>query len=100
MIRELGLSADEVESILCNDSGLLGLSQWINDVSLLQNSDALAAQFALNYYCSKAAQFMGMMAVALGGGDGIVFTGGIGEHSTLVRDKILQQLTLFRLVCT
>lgn len=96
MIRELGLSADEVESILYNDSGLLGLSQWTNDVSLLQNSDAPAAQFALNYYCLKAAQFMGMMAVALGGVDGIVFTGGIGEHSTLVRDKILQQLTLFR----
>jgi acetate kinase len=79
-----------------NESGLLGLSQWTNDVSLLQNSDAPAAHFAFNYYCLKAAQFMGMMAVALGGVDGIVFTGGIGEHSTLVRDKILQQLTLFR----
>jgi acetate kinase len=96
MIRELGLSADEVESILYNKSGLLGLSQWTNDMNLLQNSDEPAAQFALHYFCLRTAQFMGMMAVTLGGLDGIVFTGGIGEHSTVVRDKILQHLTLFR----
>ena len=96
MIRELGLSADEVESILYNESGLLGLSQWTNDMNLLQNSDEPAAQFALNYFCLRTAQFMGLMAVTLGGVDGIVFTGGIGEHSTLVRDKILQHLALFR----
>ena len=96
MIRELGLSADEVESILYNESGLLGLSQWTNDMNLLQNSDEPEAQFALNYFCLRTAQFMGMMAVTLGGVDGIVFTGGIGEHSTFVRDKILQHLALLR----
>lgn len=96
MIRELGLSTDEVESILYNESGLLGLSEWTNDVSLLQGSDKPRPQFALNYFCLRAAQLMGMMAVALGGIDGIVFTGGIGENSDFVRDNILSRLVFLQ----
>lgn len=96
MIRELGLSTDEVESILYNESGLLGLSEWTNDVGLLQGSDNPRAQFALNYFCLRAAQLVGMMAVALGGIDGIVFTGGIGENSDFVRDNILSRLVFLQ----
>ncbi|MDP3561824.1 MAG: acetate/propionate family kinase [Legionellaceae bacterium] len=96
MIRELGLSADEVESILYNESGLLGLSEWTNNVSLLQNSEKPKAQFALNYFCLRTAQLMGMMAVALGGIDCIVFTGGIGENSDFVRDNILKRLAFLQ----
>lgn len=96
MIRELGLSTDEVESILYNESGLRGLSEWTNDVSLLQGSDTPKARFALNYFCLKAAQLMGMMAVALGGIDCIVFTGGIGENSDFVRDNIVNRLAFLQ----
>ena len=39
---------------------------------------------------------MGVMAVALGGVDGIVFTGGIGENSAVIRDSILSYLELFK----
>lgn len=92
MIRDLGLSPDEVESILYNESGLLGLSDWTNDMRFLQDSNEQKAKFALEYFCLKAAQLMGMMVVALGGVDGIVFTGGIGENSALVRDNILHRL--------
>jgi acetate kinase len=96
MIRELGLSADEVESILYSESGLLGLSEWTNDVSLLQGSDKPKARFALNYFCLRTAQLMGMMAVALGGIDCIVFTGGIGENSDFVRSNILNRLAFLQ----
>lgn len=96
MIRELGLSPEETESILYHESGLKGLSDWTHDVRLLQDSNKPKARFALDYFCMRAAQLMGMMAVALGGVDGIVFTGGIGENSSLIRDTILCRLDFLR----
>lgn len=93
LIRELGLSADEVESMLYNESGLKGLSNETNNVRLLQESDNSAAKFALDYFCMKTAQYICMMSASLGGIDGIVFTGGIGENSQFVRQRILFHLT-------
>ncbi|HGO6800111.1 TPA: acetate/propionate family kinase [Legionella pneumophila] len=96
MMRHLGLSTDEVERLLYNESGLLGLSGLSNDVKILQDSEDTRAQFALDYFCLKAAQFMGMMAVTLGGMDAIVFTGGIGENSAFVRNTILRHLKFLK----
>lgn len=96
MIRELKLSSNDVESILYHQSGLLGLSDWTHDVRLLQGSNESKARFALDYFCMRTAQLAGMMAVALGGIDGIVFTGGIGENSNFIRDKILHHLDFLR----
>ncbi|KTD32070.1 acetate/propionate family kinase [Legionella israelensis] len=96
LIRELGLSADEVESLLYNESGLKGLSNWTNDVRLLQESDSFAAKFALDYFCIKTAQYICMMSASLGGIDGIVFTGGIGENSEYIRQRILSHLAFLR----
>ncbi|MDO5216271.1 acetate/propionate family kinase [Legionella pneumophila] len=96
MIRELGLSPEELESILYHEAGLKGLSDWTQDVSLLQDSNEPKARFALDYFCLRTAQLMGMMAVALGGVDGIVFTGGIGENSSLIRNHILHHLAFLR----
>ncbi|BCA94519.1 acetate kinase [Legionella antarctica] len=92
MLRHLNLSLDEVEKILYDDSGLLGLSGLTNDVKELQNSDDNNANFALDYFSLKGAQYIGMMAIALGGVDGIVFTGGIGENSELIRANILDRI--------
>ncbi len=92
LIRELGLSADEIESMLYHESGLKGLSNWTNDVRLLQESEKPAAKFALDYFCLKTAQYICMMSVSLGGIDGIVFTGGIGENSEFIRKQILCHL--------
>lgn len=93
IIRELGLAPEEVEDILYNESGLRGLSDWTNDMQRLQDSDDPKARFAVEFFCLKAAQFIGMMAVSLGGMDALVFTGGIGENSETVRSKILHHLT-------
>jgi acetate kinase len=96
MIRSLGLTPDEVESILYNKSGLLALSDLTSDVRLLQESKTPNAQLALDYFCLKTAQLIGSMAVALGGVDGIVFTGGIGENSAVVRDSVLSYLEFLK----
>jgi acetate kinase len=92
MIRNLALSADEAEHVFYAKSGLLGLSGISNDVHILQESDTAEARFALDYFSLRTAQFVGEMAVALGGMDGLVFTGGIGEHSSIVRDKVIARL--------
>ena len=96
MIRELGFSPDEAEHCFYNESGLLGLSGQTNDVKTLQDSDTAKARFALDYFALKAAQFIGMMAVALGGVDGIVFTGGIGENSAFMCEKILGHIAFLK----
>ncbi len=96
MIRDLGIAADKVEHILYNDSGLKGISGISNDVKTLLDSKDPNAIFALDYFSLKAAQFMGMMAVALGGVDGIVFTGGIGENAAPVRENILRRLEFMK----
>ena len=92
MIRELKLSPEEVEQILYNDSGLLGLSGLTNDVKALQDSSNSQAQFSLDFFCLKVAQYVAMMAISLNGIDGIVFTGGIGENSKIIRTNIIDRL--------
>lgn len=92
MQRTLGLSPDAAEAELYEHCGLLGLSGITNDVKELLDSRDPKAKFALDYFVLKAAQFTAAMAVAMGGIDALVFTGGIGEHATPVRDAIVQRL--------
>jgi len=96
MIRDLGIAADKTEHILYNESGLKGISGISNDVKTLLDSKDSKAAFALDYFSLKVAQFMGMMAVALGGVDCIIFTGGIGENATPVRENILRRLEFMK----
>ncbi|MDR2214859.1 MAG: acetate/propionate family kinase [Nevskiaceae bacterium] len=90
--RALGMRPDEIEASLYQRSGLLGLSGLTNDVRVLLTSDDPAARFALDHFALKVSQFTAMMAVSMGGIDALVFTGGIGEHATPVRDAIVARL--------
>ena len=82
----------EIENILYTESGLKGLSNATNDVRLLQESDDPNARYALDYFCLKTAQMISMMMISLGGMDGLIFTGGIGENATLIREQIMTHL--------
>jgi acetate kinase len=95
MQRSLGMSVTELERVLYHSSGLKGLSGISNDVKILSNSDQPSAKFALDYFAMKTAQLIGSMAVAIGGIDGLIFTGGIGENAVGVRKAILNHLTFF-----
>ncbi len=92
MQRNLRLSLDQVEHILYEESGLLGLSGISNDVKTLSESHHDNARFALDYFAMKTAQYIATMAVSMGGIDGLVFTGGIGENADNVRRMILKNL--------
>lgn len=92
MQRHLKLNGEEIEHILYNESGLLGLSGTTNDIQQLLHHLDEQAQFALDFFCLKVAQYIAMMSVSLEGIDALVFTGGIGENAESLRVQILNQL--------
>jgi acetate kinase len=81
----------DVEHDLNYASGLLGLA-GTGDVRELEAREDDAARLALDVFCYRVAAAVGAMAVALGGVDAIVFTGGIGEHSRRVREGVCSRL--------
>ena len=88
LMSEEGMSADEISALLHNDSGLLGLSGISNDMRVLLGSGAPEAAQAVEYFVSRIQREIGSMAAALGGVDGIVFTGGIGENAAPIRARV------------
>jgi acetate kinase len=87
-----GMSATEVQDFLYRDCGLKGLSGVSNDMRELQNSSDPHAAFAVDYFVHRAALQAGMLAAALQGLDGFVFTAGIGENSVGIRARIVERL--------
>ena len=88
--RSRGMSADEVETLLFRESGLLGLSGVSSDMRALHASAEPAAATAIDHFAEQVVQHMGSLAAALRGVDAIVFTGGIGENDAPLRERILE----------
>jgi acetate kinase len=89
--RQQGVSALELEDVLTNQSGLLGVSGISGDIrEVLKAADAGNSNAWLAYdrfiFCARRA--VGAAAGVLGGIDALVFTGGIGEHNPRVRRDI------------
>ena len=87
-----GMSPNDVQNFLYRDCGLKGLSGVSNDMRELQASDDPNASFAVEYFVYRAALNAGMLAAALQGVDGFVFTAGIGENSDSIRARIAERL--------
>lgn len=82
-----------LEHLLYRESGLLGVSGVSQDMrELMESSDPHAAQ-AVDLFCHRLVQEIGAMASTLGGLDALVFTGGIGEHSPEIRQRVVQSFT-------
>ncbi len=88
LARERGMALGEIERMLYEKSGLLGLSGVSNDVPTLLASREPDAALALDYFAYRAARELGSLAAALGGLDVLVFTAGIGENSAEMRARI------------
>ncbi len=88
LFQGLGLSAQEVETMLYKQSGLLGISGISNDMRVLVESADPGARLAVEYFVYRAAREIGGLAAVLGGIDGLVFTAGIGENSAEIRRRI------------
>ncbi len=91
MIREQGLSPDEVELMLYNRSGLLGVSGLSNDMRTLAASADPRAAEAIELFVFRITQQLGALAAAMEGLDGLVFTAGIGENSPDIRARVLNK---------
>ncbi|HXH22415.1 MAG TPA: acetate/propionate family kinase [Dehalococcoidia bacterium] len=88
---EGGFSPEEVERILNERSGLLGLSGASGDIRrllALEASGDAAATLALSVFCYRVRKYVGAYAAALGGLDALVFGGGVGENQPAVRERI------------
>jgi acetate kinase len=91
LAKEEGM--DATYHLLNHDSGLKGLSGGLSDMRALMQDDSPASRFAIDHFCYWAQRHAGSMIAAMQGLDAIVFTGGIGENSSYIRQRILQGLT-------
>ena len=89
MQRELGLSVDEVDYALNKDSGLLGICGE-NDVRNIIKSKDEKSKLALDMMIRRIQKYIGSYMALLGKVDAIVFTGGVGENSSYVRERVLE----------
>lgn len=95
LLRSVGMTADEVDDLLNRQSGLLGLSGLSADLRELERAaraDDARAELALEVFAYRTAKYIGAFAVVLEGVDALAFTGGIGEHSASMRQRICRRL--------
>jgi acetate kinase len=92
LIQQKGMTPAAIESLFYHDSGLKGISAVSNDMRELQNSPSPAAKLAIDHFVYRVSLHAGMLAAALGGLDGFVFTAGIGENSAMIRARVAEKL--------
>jgi acetate kinase len=89
------MNVDTVEDALTRQAGLLGVSGVSSDMrTLLKSADEgnARARLAIDIFVARVRAGIAAMAAALGGLDGLVFAGGIGEHATTIRAAICAPL--------
>ncbi len=91
--EEIGIG--EANSLINKHSGLQGISGVSNDMREIEAEAAAGnarAELALSVFCYRVKKYIGAYAAAMGGIDGVVFTGGIGENSSEVRHRTIDGL--------
>jgi acetate kinase len=86
------MDAKAITHLLYRESGLKGLSGVSNDMRDLEASEDPRAHQAIDYFVFRARREIGGLAAVLGGLDAIVFCGGIGENSRLIRECMLEAM--------
>ena len=93
LLTEKNMSAGDIEHLFYQDSGLKGLSGTSNDVRDLLASSDRRAKFALDYFVYRISLFTGLLAAAMCGIDGLVFTAGVGENAPAIREAVARRLS-------
>ncbi len=98
LVNQLGYSIEQVNHMLNKESGLLGISGLSNDCREIEEAwlkdKNLRAKLALDVFCYRIAKSIASFSASLTSLDALIFTGGIGENSDLIRDGIVSQLSL------
>jgi acetate kinase len=94
LMREGGLSADEVNEALEHQSGLKALAGTADQADVLARAEAgdEEAAAAIDVYVHRLVREMGAMVASLGGVDAITFTGGVGENAASIRARAVAGL--------
>jgi len=91
-----GMSMNEIDALLNKQSGLLGISGLTNDMRDLlaeaREHQDRRATLAINMFTQRVKKYIGSYLAEMNGADAIVFTGGIGENSVIVRQRICANL--------
>src|SRR5262249_54104353 len=88
LLRQEKMDADAIEHLVYEQSGLLGVSGLSPDMRTLLASGHPAAREAVDLFVYRIGRERGSLVAALGGLDGLVFTGGIGEHAAPIRARV------------
>jgi acetate kinase len=94
LARTEGMRTRQIDRMFAHESGLLGVSETSSDMQVLlahEKQDVRAAE-AVELFCYQAKKWLGAYSAVLGGLDTVVFAGGIGEHSAVIRARICSGL--------
>ena len=89
MMQHHGMDAAAIEDLIYKRSGLLGVSGISSDMRALRASSEPAAKEAIALFVYRIVRELGSLVAALGGLDGLVFSGGIGEHDAATRAEVV-----------
>jgi len=95
LMKEEGLTVEQMVDVLTSRGGLYGISGVSNDLRDIEEQARQGnerAQLAIDVFCYEVKKYIGSYYAVLGGLDCLVFTGGIGENSSLIREKICSGL--------
>jgi acetate kinase len=92
--KTVGMSLDEIETLLNHDSGMKGLcgASDMREIHRLADSGDENARLAINMYCYRVCKYIGAYYTVLDGLDALVFTAGIGENDAAIRQSICNSL--------
>jgi len=93
LYRELGLSIDEIDNLLNKKSGLIGIC-GLSDVREILDAKTQNATLAIEMMIKSIQKYIGSYMILLEDVDAIVFTGGIGENSSYIRNKVMDNKIL------
>lgn len=92
-----GMSLSEIDTMLNKQSGLLGISGLTNDMRELLDEERekkdRRARLAIEMFCARVKKYIGAYLAGMNGADAIIFTGGIGENSPAIRERICAGLS-------
>ncbi|MFL6738852.1 MAG: acetate/propionate family kinase [Sphingomicrobium sp.] len=89
LMDEHGMDARALESLIYKKSGLLGVSGISSDMRSLRGSDDPKAREAIELFIYRIVREIGSLSAALGGLEGLVFTGGIGQRDLKTRQEVV-----------
>ena len=99
LLNKKRLNAGSMNEMLNMYSGLLGVSGRSSDMEFLLDNETRSSEVAeaIYLFCYQAKKFLGALCAALGGVDTLIFTGGIGENSPVIRKRICDDMTFLNI---